>query len=239
MSSGEPARTTRYSDVCGTIDELKRLLWEERPRASGGDTAVADLVRDISFMMDRMDGRARAYAEFREALRGLVAAMDGLAPSPRAEAGPREAAVLRAIGQGVSSDAAAEELCVRLEEIRDVANRMERLLRSSRTLASRVSRAYREVRGERSWAVDEEGSARLLPIPAEYEGWLPPRPHREIVLDWISRGRLHLRAGEVPLIEFEDGGTMPLSDARWSDEVKNFHRKDEKPNARAYRAYRG
>jgi hypothetical protein len=116
---------------------------------------------------------------------------------------------------------------------------MERLLRSSRTLAARVARAYQELRGARSWAVDEEGSARPLPIPAEYEAWLPPNPHRTVVLDWISRGRLHLRAGEVPLIEFEDGGTMPLSDARWSEEVQNFHHKDEKPSARAYGMYRG
>ena len=27
-----PPRTTRFSDVCGTTDELKRLLYEERER---------------------------------------------------------------------------------------------------------------------------------------------------------------------------------------------------------------
>jgi hypothetical protein len=239
VATEEEARATRYSDVCGTIDELKRILWEERSTVGAGDPSAEELVRDISFMLDRMDGRAREYASFREALRGLLASMDALAPSPRAEARPREAEVLGSLGRGVASDGAAEGLCGRLEEIRDVANRMERLLRASRTLAARVSGAYRDVRGARSWAVDEEGAARELPVPAEYEAWLPPRPHREVVLDWISRGRLHLRSGEIPLIEFEDGGTMPLSDVRWSDEVQNFHRKDEKPNARAYRRYRG
>jgi hypothetical protein len=146
--------------------------------------------------------------------------------------------VLESLAAGLSGDADAERFCERLEEVRDVANRMERLLRGFRTAAARVAVAYRRVRGERSWAVDEEGTARNLAIPAEYEGWLPPQPHRDVVLDWISRGRLHLVPGSVPLIEFEDGGTMPLADVRWSEAVKNFHRKDEKPNARAYSTYR-
>lgn len=239
MGTGEQARATRYSDVCGTIDELKRILWDERHRAQAGDLALAELVRDMSFMLDKMDGRARAYAEFREALRGLLGTMDALTPSPRAEARPREDQALQALEHRVPTDAAAEDLCLRLEEIRDVANRMERLLRGFRTAASRIAIAYRRVRGARSWAVDEEGTAGSLPIPAEYEGWLPPQPHRDIVLDWIARGRVHLVSGAVPSIEFEDGGTMPLSDVRWSQEVKNFHRKDERPNARAYTTYRG
>jgi hypothetical protein len=238
VGTRDEARATRYSDVCGTIDELKRILWDERHRAEVADPALAELVRDMSFMLDKMDGRARTYADFREAVRELLGVMDALTPSPRAEAWPREEEALRTLARRVLTDAAAEALCARLEEVRDVANRMERLLRGFRTAASRIAIAYRQARGARSWAVDEEGAARSLPIPPEYEGWLPPQPHRDIVLDWISRGRVHLVPGSVPLIEFEDGGTMPLSDVRWSEEVKNFHRKDEKPNARAYTTYR-
>ncbi len=50
------------------------------------------------------------------------------------------------------------------------------------------------------------------------EHWLPPSPHREAVLDFLSDGRAHVveRGHRVPpLLVFEDGGAIELPHARY------------------------
>jgi hypothetical protein len=95
---------------------------------------------------------------------------------------------------------------------------------------------------------DQAASSQPLPtwIP---EAWLPPTPHREKIVDWLIRGRAALLSdedvdrlpvgpqGREPLVQFEDGGVMPLRVVRWSEEVRNFHPLGTDPNPRG-RHYR-
>jgi hypothetical protein len=81
------------------------------------------------------------------------------------------------------------------------------------------------------------------------EAWLPPSPHREEIVDWLRRGRAALLSdeeaarfpagpqGREPLVQFEDGGVMPLRAVRWSDEVRNFYPLGSTPHPRG-RLYR-
>jgi hypothetical protein len=88
------------------------------------------------------------------------------------------------------------------------------------------------------------------PLPSWIpEAWLPPSPHREQIVDWLKRGRAALLSeeevarlpagpqGREPLVQFEDGGFMPLRAVRWSDEVRNFYPLGQAPHPRS-RLYR-
>ena len=68
-------------------------------------------------------------------------------------------------------------------------------------------------------------------------------------MDWLRRGRAALLPeaevarypvgpqGREPLVQFEDGGVMPLRVVRWNEEVRNFHPlgQDPHPRGRLYR----
>ncbi len=50
--------------------------------------------------------------------------------------------------------------------------------------------------------------------------WLPPSPHREAVLEFLSKGRAHIEErghNMPPLLVFEDGGVMELPRVRYKD----------------------
>ncbi|MDQ3701638.1 MAG: hypothetical protein M3442_12070, partial [Chloroflexota bacterium] len=76
------------------------------------------------------------------------------------------------------------------------------------------------------------------------EAWLPPSPHREVIVDWLHRGRAVILSnveaarfpvgpqGHEPLVQFEDGGVMPLRVVRWSTEVRNFYPLGATPHPR-------
>ncbi len=63
-------------------------------------------------------------------------------------------------------------------------------------------------------------------------------------MDWLKRGRAALLAeeeaaklpvgpqGREPLVQFEDGGVMPLRAVRWSDDVRNFYPLGATPHPR-------
>ncbi|HEX2186091.1 MAG TPA: hypothetical protein VHN78_11370, partial [Chloroflexota bacterium] len=259
-------RTTRYSDVCGGTDELKRILNEERSFASTatGRETLLGLVDDGRYMLARMEERLREYQRFRAELLRLVQQLQAI-EEPRLQQAAAEAERIRAIlqpdagPQGAQlSDATVEEIVQRAEEIRQVANDMEGALRRHKEAAIAVGRAYVALRGSRGWddgiqelAADAgtasgaaeggaaeggaaEGGAASARLPAGVpEAWLPPAPHREVVLDWLRRGRAVLLSeaeaarfppgpqGREPLVQFEDGGVMPLRAVRWSEAVQN------------------
>ena len=64
-------RPTRFSDVCGTIDELKRLLHEEPAAAALLDT----LVDEALLMEARMEVRLHEYEQFRDDVAAITAAL--------------------------------------------------------------------------------------------------------------------------------------------------------------------
>ena len=63
--------------------------------------------------------------------------------------------------------------------------------------------------------------------------WLPPSPHREAVLHFLSKGRAHIQErghGVAPLLCFEDGGVMELPRARANPDRGGFFQ-EEAPDA--------
>ena len=235
-------RTTRYSDVCGGTDEFKRLLAEEPEAALSPDgrAALRGLVDDGLYMLARMETRLRAYQGFRDELARLVETMRAI-PEPRLADAQQEAETLR-VQLASTKEAPAKELMQRAEEIRQVANDMEGALRRHKEAVIAAGQAYVALMRERPATEDE--------IPAWIpQGWLPPAPHREKIVDWLKRSRATLLSdeeaarmpvgpqGKEPWVQFEDGGVMPLRVVRWSEEVRNFHPMGTDPNPRG-RLYR-
>ena len=292
LTTGE-VRTTRYSDVCGGTDELKRVLTEEPERTSTpeGRALVRGLVDDALYMLARMEVRLREYQAFRDEMARLVAQMREL-PEPRLADAEGEAGRLREILDR-EGDLPLQAIADGAEEIRQVANDMEGALRRHKEACIAAGRAYLQLKGARGW---EDGSRTALVPGAPHaagdassaadtirgsqngregqdgqadgqssapaaetagatlpswipEAWLPPSPHRELIVDWLLRGRAALLSdeevakfppgpqGREPLVQFEDGGFMPLRAVRWSDEVRNFYPlgHDPHPRGRLYR----
>ncbi|HET7770046.1 MAG TPA: hypothetical protein VFN74_14810 [Chloroflexota bacterium] len=265
LAGRDELRTTRYSDVCGGTDELKRFVAEEAEAAASpeGRAAVRGLVDDGLYMLGRMEVRLREYQAFRDELARLVEAMRTI-PEPRLADAQREADTLRAALSG-SGALDGADLMRRAEEIRQVANDMEGALRRHKEAAIAAGKAYRALMREgRSTGATAEiagangsttAAADATPTPEEIPdwipaGWLPPEPHREKVVDWLKRGRVVLLddeaaaklpvgpQGREPWVQFEDGGVMPLRVVRWSEEVRNFYPLGADPNPRS-RLYRG
>jgi hypothetical protein len=265
-------RTTRYSDVCGGTDEFKRLLREE-PQLAGsaaGRESLLSLLDDGMYMLARMELRLREYQQLRDTMARLAASMQTI-EEPRLGDAAASAAALRERLQGAPEgppDAAlVQQLIDQAEEIRQVANDMEGALRRHKEAVIEAGRAYLRLRGGRGWddgpaapadgaAPGAAGAADGAPAPTGRslpdgvpEAWLPPSPHREVIVDWLSRGRAALLTeeeasrfppgpqGREPLVQFEDGGVMPLRVVRWSDEVNNFYPLGATPHPRG-RLYR-
>ena len=84
-------RQTSFSDVCGTVDELKRLLREGQDGPDGRSLRVAleRLLDDAAFMLRRMGSRIEEYGAFRDELQGIVdrlAQIEAVDTRPAAEA---------------------------------------------------------------------------------------------------------------------------------------------------------
>ena len=232
-------RQTRFSDVCGTVDELKRMLNEETKAAS--PEMLAGFVQDCVFMLERMEGRLLEFRAFREEMGGLLEQMGEIGDSRRPHALKVAEEMTRRLTGGTDLNAEeAERLSDRAEEVRRVAGEMEQMLRRFKETAMQVGRRYREIEGGRGW--DREGeAAEAAGMDERLAAWLPPSPHREHILDWLKRGRAHLlpaSEGEPPVVQFEDGGAIVLSAVRYSEEVANFVPASFSPNPRA-QLYRG
>jgi hypothetical protein len=246
--AGGPGRRTRFSDVCGTIDELKRMLHEE-PESGAARADVFDgLIDDALFMEARMEIRLREYEQFRAQVVAIVAQLQELGPSRRqeaiADAPPLKAQL--ASGRPLSAAERAEAVD-RAEAIRAVAQSLEDTLSRYKTLALDLARAYWAIQGDRSWVLEGEAAPEAaLPEVPELAHWLPPSPHRERILRYLRAGRAHLLpAGQAPgdepaapQVQFEDGGVMPLPAVRWDDDVRNFYPAGLPPHPHG-RRYRG
>ena len=247
-------RVTRYSDVCGGTDEFKRILTEEPSRASmpEGRTELASLIEDGTFMLDRMQVRLDEYEAFREALRATLSSLDAIVP-PDMPLSAREAAALQGALANGEADPDARDLIHRAEEVRQVANDMEGALRRHQEGAITVARAYGALRGHRGWpdGFVPETSVATAPIggvPSWIpQAWLPPSPHADRIVDFLVRGRAALLTeaeldaypvgpqGREPVVQFEDGGVMPLRVVRWDADVENFYPLGQSPHPRGLR----
>lgn len=161
-----PEANTRHVDVCGTIDELKRLL--EGPTAEGPNGVsspqasrapsgpasgmeVALLDHALS-MLERMHERLGAYRGFQERLAALAAEMAALQPPDHAPA-PALAEELRRhmAAEEPPAGERLQEMFALAEAIREIAGNTEQVLYRYRDLAIEVGRLYDEIRGAREW----------------------------------------------------------------------------------------
>ena len=239
-----------------------------------GRQALRGLLDDGMYMLARMEVRLREYQAFRDALAGLVESMRAIEEPRLADAAAEAETLRARLAVfpapdaagpgGAPTEAAVRELIDRAEEIRQVANDMEGALRRHKEATIAAGRTYLRLRGARGWddglaapatragaAPATEGddapaaTATGEPLPAGVpEAWLPPSPHREVIVDWLRRGRAALLSeaeaerfppgpqGREPLVQFEDGGVMPLRVVRWSEEVRNFYPLGAEPHPR-------
>lgn len=229
-------RTTRFSDVCGSVNELKRLLREEQPRDS---SVMAGLLEDVRSMLERMEGRLQEYAHFEQEAGALFQRLRSLGPSRLEEALTIASQVGTAMERGRLAEEAIEAVCAQAERIRDVANDQEQKLRQAREASIALYRLYVGLRGKRDWSLEERAGVtatdHVAGLAAQLGSWLPPSPHRERILDYLADGRAYVLPPEgerkEPYVDFENGGGgMPLRHVRWSDSVRNFYPAGQEPH---------
>lgn len=151
--SGE-RRNTKYSDVCGSIDEFKRHVADGPAALKRHRNEIAELFDDIRYMIGRMYRRQREYIAFADRLREIIKRLEAVPIVDRAPADEGLSELERLLDMGET--AAPERLNELAEQVRAVASAQENNLREHKAAALEVLKAYREVRGPRDWSKDEE-----------------------------------------------------------------------------------
>jgi len=234
-------KETRFSDVCGTIDEIRNILGRGRvgPEES---VAVLNLLEDAMYMIGRMKLRLEEYERFREDLRSILRSMDRVKPVGVEEA-PQIAAEFREEVSKVRLGKASSEKAIDLaEKIRKIASNLEGALRAYKEKCIAIVELYGRIKGVRDWSRDEEKELgvslpTLMPLDKVLESlreWLPPEPHRTKLIEFVKAGRAYIqpkKRGQPPMVQFEDGGSIPLHKVRYSERIRNFYPVDS-PSAR-------
>lgn len=223
-------RDTRFSDVCGTMDELRRLLAEERESVAGDPASfLGPLTEDAGFMLERMGARLAEYEAFAEHLRELSAiAQESESVDLRAAESALRALRQRAASREAFAAAPEKEMGELAETVRDAASAQEARLRKFKDVCIKLGALLDEVRGGRPWGPSEEElSSFRSEILAKYAAWLPPRPHLGRLLERLEQTTAHVmdpgKPGAEPLVQFEDGGVIRMSKIRYDEQVRNFH----------------
>jgi len=149
-------RATQYSDVCGTINELKRIIAEEPERTAQEPEYLQSLIDDARYMIGRMYLRQGEYNEFADRLAALRREMAEVPIQDRAPAdsGPDE--IERALRANPGCAATEKDRLDELaEQVRAVANGQEGRLREHKAVALDVYRAYLDIKGARDWSKEE------------------------------------------------------------------------------------
>jgi len=218
-------RQTSFSDVCGTIAELKRRLAED-PAAG-----IRQLLDDALFMIDRMQLRLAEYVEFRDRIAQALAGLDAaVAADTRRVHTAAEVLRTRVGVPGVRRG----EMDTAAETIRAAAGDLENQLRACKEAALQINDAFRQIRGTRAWLVDTDESASWADeVARTYQAWLPPAPHREKLLAYLAAAQAHvldkLLPGGQPNVQFEDGGVIPMCQVRWDPSIENFRAASDYP----------
>ena len=237
-------RETKFSDVCGTIDELRRMLSSSRLEPHETEE-IRGLVQDALYMIGRMEDRLREYERFRERLKLILEeALKIKAPETK-KAEESAEKIYKWISRGMPKSR-LEEILETAEEIRRIADELESSLRAYKERCLDLIELYGKVKGLRDWGKDEKKRiGKPLPIlmPLEkilesIQEWLPPEPHRTKILEFIKAGRAHLlpkKRRQQPIVQFEDGGSIPLHKVRYSERIKNFYHADNPPRVKRER----
>ncbi len=243
--TSKEARQTRFSDVCGCMDELKRLLNEEYDALSTNPhKMIQPLLEDTEYMLLRMERRMDEYKIFQEKLQDVV---QRLAKVQKTEVQPAMGAA-EFIRNKISTSDSFKKLTIKeyeekAEAIRWVANNQEAKLRIYKDLWLAVLTLFEQVKGNRNWTTlsKEEEENLFVKLKNKYQAWLPPQPHRDELLKKLVEARADVEEaknpGEEPVVHFEDGGSIPMSKVRYDSDIGNFHPASFKPGktGRKYR----
>lgn len=156
-------RSTKYSDVCGSVDEFKRHAAEGPDALAATRAEIDELFADIRYMIGRMYRRQREYTAFTDRLREISARLEAVPLVDCAPADEGLAELERLLDAGETGD--VERLHALAEQVRAVASAQEQRLREHKAAALEVLRAYRAVRGERDWSRDEDETDDAAPPP--------------------------------------------------------------------------
>ena len=223
-------RQTRFSDVCGTMDEVKRLIHEESERvAANPEGTIVPLVKDALVMLSRMEARLEQYSQLWEDIQGILDQTDQRKTVVSQKAH-------RAL-QHVEDDLMAKDPNHRLgikrintlaEDTRSIASAQEHLLRAHKDLALKLHEVFMRIKGNRAWIVSPDSSESAEDsIKRRYQAWLPPEPHCTMLLERLAASTAHVVEAQLtdgePVIQFMDGGAMRMSQVRWNPDIKNFH----------------
>jgi len=235
-------RQTRFSDVCGTIDELKRLFGEERNKVfKSPENYVEPLLEDALFMLLRMNGRLKEYRSFVEEVRRCIELMEKVEEADL-EGAKQAVDHIRGYVKSTKASEGAElkKLDAVAESIRSVANDQESRLRACKELALKIFESFMKVKGNRGWLLEESENLKAN-LEKKYQAWLPPEPHKDKILEFLAKSRAYVieapQPGEQPTVQFEDGGLIPMSKVRWDPNIENFYPAGFKPSptGRKYR----
>lgn len=151
-------RPTRYSDICATLDELKETFANDPERLAREPEAIAGLFEDIRYMLGRMRRRLEEYQQRADELSGLAQEMKQV-PDEDLQGARERLSRLQGMADDPDSCATAlDNFDALAEQVRDVANHQEQLLRDHKALWIRAWRLYGEVKGARNWAEQERAS---------------------------------------------------------------------------------
>ncbi len=148
VSEGEDASATqtRHLDVCGSLDEFKRLLVEDPD-----NEVMPRLLADVEHMIARLTTRRNAYCDFAsEVIETAQAEVRGPKRyEDAAELLPKLNQYLDEDPQWISDnlDAIYDEV----ERVRDVAQFLEYALADYKEMALKLNSLYRAIKGGRNW----------------------------------------------------------------------------------------
>ena len=224
------SRQTLFSDVCGTMDELKRLVHEESAQViANPQSTIVPLLQDALSMLSRMEARLEQYSRLWEDLQGMID-QTGQMQTVVSQKAYRALQHLEnnLMAKDPNHQLDIEEINALAEETRTVASAQEHLLRAHKDLALKLHEAFVQIKGNRTWIVspDAKESAENS-IKRRHQAWLPPEPHCTQLLERLVTARAHIVEDPLPdgepVIQFMDGGMMRMSQVRWDSEIKNFH----------------
>ncbi len=151
-SEASVVRQTHYTDVCGSLDELKRIEAEEPERVGSEAAHITELLDDIQHMMERMHRRWDVYKEAADALLAAAQQMQAIT-GPDVPGGLAKLAEMRQFLLERPDEVADNVpwLHKTAEEVRSVAGNNEQTLYAYREAWIEAGAQYLRVKGSRAW----------------------------------------------------------------------------------------
>jgi hypothetical protein len=151
--SSSVSRQTNYSDVCGTIDEFKKLLKDQPDIAKDDPSRLFELIDDVCYLLSRMQRRREAYKEALETVSIVLEKLKQV-EGPNTQDAYQKADILKEFLKE-SPEKVTEKLDYIYEVVegmRDVANCMEsKALYPYRDLFIELGEVYAQIKGSREW----------------------------------------------------------------------------------------